>query len=97
MASVLSVNIGAATRQVATKLPTGIAKVPVAQIDVFDPGPKRRGADGVGYSGVKGDFIGNGRHHGGADRRSTRWLARNSITGRTNWAGSCPTGCSEKI
>ena len=42
--------------------------MPVDQIEVADPGPKRRGPGGSGLSGVAGDFIGSGRHHGGADQ-----------------------------
>ncbi len=48
--------------------PTGIGKVPVERIEVADPGPRRRGPDGEGFSGVAGDFIGSGRHHGGAEQ-----------------------------
>ncbi len=44
---------------------TGIDKQPVDQISVFDPGPKRV-QDGAGVSGVNGDFVGAGRHHGGS-------------------------------
>ncbi len=68
MASVLSVNVGTSTSQAGTVLPTGMVKEPVDHIDVSDPGPKRRGTGGAGYSGVEGDFIGNGRHHGGAQQ-----------------------------
>ena len=48
--------------------PTGIGKVPVDQIEVADPGPRRRGPNGEGFSGVIGDFVGSGRHHGGTDQ-----------------------------
>lgn len=47
--------------------PTGIAKQPVEVITVADPGPKRV-VDGAGVSGVGGDHVGDGRHHGGADQ-----------------------------
>jgi MOSC domain-containing protein YiiM len=44
---------------------TGIAKVPVdGAVQVRDPGPKRTGLG----SGLVGDFIGDGRHHGGHDQ-----------------------------
>ena len=68
MSSVLSVNVGASSARSGTSTPTGIGKVPVHQIEVADPGPKRRGPDGEGFSGVIGDFIGSGRHHGGAEQ-----------------------------
>ncbi|PUA79833.1 MOSC domain-containing protein [Nocardioides currus] len=68
MSSVLSVNVGSPSPRSAKPTPTGIIKVPVPQIEVADPGPKRRAADGSGVSGVAGDFIGSGRHHGGADQ-----------------------------
>lgn len=67
MGSVLSVNVGAAAPRRGRGEPTtGIGKVPVDRIDVVDPGPKRRGPAGEGVSGVEGDFIGSGRHHGGS-------------------------------
>ena len=68
MASVLSVNVGSAAPRPGRSGPTGIGKVPVASIEVADPGPKRRGPGGAGVSGVAGDFIGSGRHHGGTDQ-----------------------------
>ena len=68
MASVLSVNVGAPSPRRGRSAPTGIVKVPVDHIDVTDPGPKRRGPQGYGASGVGGDFIGSGRHHGGSDQ-----------------------------
>lgn len=44
---------------------TGIGKEPVAgPVEVRDPGPR---GTGLG-SGVVGDFIGDGRHHGGTDQ-----------------------------
>lgn len=66
MPCVLSVNVGAPEPRPGRARPTGIGKVPVDRIEVFDPGPKRRGPDGFGLSGVTGDFIGSARHHGGA-------------------------------
>ncbi len=68
VASVLSVNVGSPAPRSGRKTPTGIGKVPVDRIEVADPGPKRRGPDGEGFSGVAGDFVGSGRHHGGADQ-----------------------------
>jgi MOSC domain-containing protein YiiM len=47
--------------------PTGIGKQPVDVIRVSDPGPKRV-VDGAGVSGVGGDHVGDGRHHGGSDQ-----------------------------
>ena len=65
---VLSVNIGRPVLQRVPKgRPTGIAKGPVDVISVADPGPKRV-EDGAGVSGVTGDHIGDGRHHGGSDQ-----------------------------
>jgi len=68
MSSVLSVNVGVPSTGSGKPTPTGIGKVPVDRIDVADPGPRRRGPDGEGFSGVIGDFIGSGRHHGGSDQ-----------------------------
>ncbi|MGE9781538.1 MOSC domain-containing protein [Janibacter sp. G368] len=65
---VLSVNIGRPMLQRVPKgRPTGIGKQPVDVITVADPGPKRV-EDGAGVSGVEGDHIGDGRHHGGSDQ-----------------------------
>lgn len=66
--AVLSVNVGAPAVLREGRAPTGIGKVPVDAINVADPGPKRRGDRGQGFSGVAGDFIGSGRHHGGRDQ-----------------------------
>ena len=66
MSSVLSVNVGSPKPRPGSAASTGIGKVSVDHIDVADPGPKRRGPDGAGVSGVAGDFIGSGRHHGGS-------------------------------
>ena len=44
---------------------TGIDKVPASgPVEVRDPGPKRGGLG----SGLVGDFIGDGKHHGGHDQ-----------------------------
>lgn len=65
---VLSVNIGRPMVQRIPKgRPTGIGKHPVDVIRVSDPGPKRV-VDGAGVSGVDGDHVGDGRHHGGSDQ-----------------------------
>ena len=65
---VLSVNVG---RPMVQRVPkgrsTGIGKRAVDVITVADPGPKRV-EDGAGVSGVAGDHIGDGRHHGGSDQ-----------------------------
>ncbi|UUZ61392.1 MOSC domain-containing protein [Nocardioides sp. B-3] len=68
MVSVLSVNVGSPSPRSGKSTPTGIAKVPAPLISVADPGPKRRGPGGAGLSGVEGDFIGSGRHHGGSEQ-----------------------------
>lgn len=68
MPHVLSVNIGRPTLQRIPKgRATGIGKQPVDVIRVSDPGPKRV-VDGAGVSGVAGDHVGDGRHHGGSDQ-----------------------------
>ncbi|WP_153505674.1 MOSC domain-containing protein [Cumulibacter manganitolerans] len=66
MSSVLSVNVGSPAPNNGKAAPTGINKLPTSVIEVADPGPKRRGPGGAGVSGVRGDFIGSGRHHGGS-------------------------------
>lgn len=68
MASVLSVNVGSASPRSGKVTPTGIGKVAVDRIEVADPGPKRTGPGDSGFSGVAGDFIGSGRHHGGTNQ-----------------------------
>lgn len=68
MSRVLSVNIGRPTMQRIPKgRATGIDKQPVEVLRVSDPGPKRV-VDGAGVSGVHGDHVGDGRHHGGSDQ-----------------------------
>ena len=68
MPEVLSVNVGRPMVQRVPKgMTTGIGKQPVEVISVSDPGPKRV-VDGAGVSGVGGDHVGNGRHHGGSDQ-----------------------------
>lgn len=67
-ASVLSVNLGraAADRGKPENL-TGIDKRPVPSAVVAAPGPRdvTRALDGGSRGGLAGDFIGDGRHHGG--------------------------------
>lgn len=60
---VLSTNLGAAGRENPAGRParTGHHKLPVDQLEVFDPGP--RGSEHA--SGVAGDFVGDLEHHGG--------------------------------
>lgn len=66
--AVLSVNIGRPmTQRIPKGRTTGIGKEPVEVVSVADPGAKRV-VDGAGVSGVGGDHIGDGRHHGGADQ-----------------------------
>lgn len=83
MASVLSVNVGAPSPRSGKPTPTGIVKVPVPHISVADPGPKRRGTGGAGFSGVVGDFIGSGRHHGGT-AQAVYAVAREELD---HWSG----------
>ena len=61
-----TVNVGRpAPNPYKTSLSTGIAKVPTAgAIEVRDPGPKNAGLG----SGLAGDFIGDGEHHGGSEQ-----------------------------
>lgn len=60
-ARVHSVNIGQPKSGLAKGMDSGIDKRPVAEISVFDPGPK-----GAGASGVDGDSVVNLKHHGGS-------------------------------
>ncbi len=60
--TVMSTNVGTARRLRARGPMTGIDKRPAAAIDVYAPGPKGSG------SGVSGDAVVNGRHHGGDDQ-----------------------------
>lgn len=59
---VISLNVGAPTRQRRGGPLSGIDKVPVASIEIRDPGSR---TSGVG-SGVVGDSVLNRRHHGGS-------------------------------
>ena len=63
MAHLVSVNVGHAQPNPYKKaLSTGIGKRPVdGPVEVRAPGPKRGGLG----SGLVGDFVGDGRHHGG--------------------------------
>lgn len=82
--SVLSVNVGRPRMQRVPKgRPTGIAKHPVGSISVTDPGPKRV-VEGAGVSGVAGDHVGDGRHHGGSDQ-AVYAFAREELDG---WAAA---------
>ena len=60
-ARVHSVNVGQPRSGLAKGRDSGIDKRPVAEISVFDPGPK-----GTGASGVNGDVVVNLKHHGGS-------------------------------
>lgn len=66
MAHVETVNIGRARPNPHRSAPTtGIDKRAVTgPVEVRDPGPKKSGLG----SGLVGDFVGDGRHHGGADQ-----------------------------
>jgi MOSC domain-containing protein YiiM len=61
-----SVNVGVrAPNPYQPEHSTGIDKRPVAEpVQVRDPGPKTTGLG----SGLVGDFIGDGKHHGGSDQ-----------------------------
>lgn len=63
MGQLLSVNLGQPEpNPYKSSKSTGIGKRPVlGEVEVRDPGPKRGGLG----SGLVGDFIGDGRHHGG--------------------------------
>ncbi len=60
-ATVLSVNAGGLQPVPGLRRGSGIHKRPLDRIEVRDPGPKRGGLG----SGVVGDRIGSGKHHGG--------------------------------
>lgn len=66
MAKVVSVNSAAGVQRLrGVRVPTAIGKVPVSgSVTVREPGPK---GSGLG-SGLVGDTIGDGRHHGGTDQ-----------------------------
>ena len=67
-ASILSVNVGRSQPNPKGKWTrTGIFKQPVDSVEVREPGPKRVVA-GAGVSGVVGDVIGDGAHHGGSSQ-----------------------------
>ncbi|MCB5181863.1 MOSC domain-containing protein [Streptomyces antimicrobicus] len=76
-AHVISVNTGRATVVAHTDAEggvTGIAKRPAAgPVRVFSPGPK-----GTGGSGVEGDAVCDGRHHGG-DHQAVYAYAREDL------------------
>jgi MOSC domain-containing protein YiiM len=61
-AHILSTNVGAPRPNAGNPTVTGIAK----QRSIASPYPPPRARKGP--SGVAGDFIGNRRHHGGADQ-----------------------------
>ena len=63
-AQVLSVQIGQPQVWDPAKHHTGIAKEPTSVLAVHDPGPREQG----GRSGVRGDFVGDEKHHGGSDK-----------------------------
>jgi len=73
---VLSVNVGAAADKPYAKVRlTGIDKRPVAgPVQLRAPGPKRGGLG----SGLVGDYIGDGRHHGG-DRQAVYAFQREDL------------------
>ena len=73
---VISVNVGAAADKPYAKVRlTGIDKRPVeGPVEVRPPGPKRGGLG----SGLVGDYIGDGRHHGG-DRQAVYAFQREDL------------------
>ncbi|HMM93700.1 MOSC domain-containing protein [Phycicoccus sp.] len=74
-ARVRSVNVGAGRTGIGVKgRRTGIDKRPVDAVEVRDPGPK---GTGLG-SGVVGDDVLNGRHHGGS-RQALYAVAREEL------------------
>lgn len=74
-ARVRSVNVGVGREGIGVRgRVTGIDKRPVAGIDVRDPGPR---GTGLG-SGVIGDDVLNGRHHGGS-RQAVYAVAREEL------------------
>lgn len=74
-AVVLSLNVGSAAPSTAKSVGvTGIAKQPVASVQVRAPGPKHGGLG----SGVVGDFLGDTRHHGG-DSQAVYAFAREEL------------------
>jgi MOSC domain-containing protein YiiM len=85
---VLSVNVGAGAEKAYAKVKlTGIDKRPVdGPVTVTAPGPRR------GVSGLAGDYIGDGRHHGG-DRQAVYAFQREDLD---RWQGelgrSLPNG-----
>jgi MOSC domain-containing protein YiiM len=78
--NVVSVNIASGVQPLpGIRVPSGIGKQPTGQpVTVRDPGPK---GTGLG-SGIVGDLIGDGRHHGGADQAVYAY-SRESLDG---WA-----------
>lgn len=74
---VISVNVGSSRPNPDTRSDvtvTGIDKRPVERIEVFAPGPRSAGSG----SGVRGDFIGDRRHHGG-DAQAVYAVARDDL------------------
>lgn len=78
----LSVNVGAAAEKAYAKVRlTGIDKHPAeGAVTVRAPGPKKGGLG----SGVVGDYIGDGRHHGG-DRQAVYAYQREDLD---RWEGA---------
>jgi MOSC domain-containing protein YiiM len=78
---VLSVNLGRARKNTGkTDLLTGIDKQPVAQAQVRAPGPRplTRELGPDARSGLAGDYIGDGKHHGG-DAQAVYAVAREDL------------------
>jgi len=89
-ARVRSVNVGHGREGIGvTGRVTGIDKRPVASVEVRDPGPK---GTGLG-SGVVGDEVLNGRHHGGS-RQAVYAVAREELD---HWSGELGRGLADGI
>lgn len=91
MPQVLSVNVGAAAEKVYAKVRlTGIDKRPAdGPVTVRAPGPRRGGLG----SGLVGDYIGDGRHHGG-DRQAVYAFQREDLDRwETELGRPLPSGC----
>ena len=72
---------------------TGIGKQPISEpVEVRGPGPK---TSGLG-SGLVGDFIGDGKHHGGDIKRSTPFSVRISTSGSEGSSANSLTGSSAR-
>lgn len=95
---ILSLNVGRGSRSRergrSHNRMTGIDKRPVDSLEVRDPGPKHGGLG----SGVVGDLVANGRHHGGTTQAVYAYAREDQLW----WAGQigrevAPGGFGENI